>query len=97
MSVLSRRTFGRHALIVLAAVPLAACGGGELECESGALSADQRAMRGTLHYVDNGPDATRHCVGCALYVGNAAACGTCTVVAGAIHPRGTCDAFAARS
>ena len=97
MFSLSRRTFGRHALIVLAAVPLVACGGGELECEPGALSADQRTARGTLHYRNLGPDASRHCINCALYAGNASSCGTCTVVAGGIHPQGTCDAFAARS
>ena len=98
MSTLSRRSFGRHALVVLAAVPFVnACGSSELECPPGALSADQRAARSTLHYRDLGTDATRQCLACALYVGNATACGTCPAVAGPIHPRGTCDAFAARS
>ena len=97
MSKVSRRVFGRHALTVLAAVPvLAACGGGELECGPGSLSADQRSMRTALHYVDQAADRSRQCSACALYAGTATACGTCTVVAGAIHPQGTCDSFVAR-
>lgn len=98
MSKMTRRELGRHALTVLAAAPLfAACGGGELECSAGSLSADQRAARTALHYVDHGPDASRHCSRCALYTGNATSCGTCVAVPGAIHPAGTCDSFVARS
>ncbi|MBN8616039.1 MAG: high-potential iron-sulfur protein [Deltaproteobacteria bacterium] len=97
MSKMTRRELGRHALTVLAAAPLfAACGGGELEC-AGSPSADQRAVRTALHYVDHGPDTSRHCSRCSLYVGDATACGTCAAVPGAIHPEGTCDSFVARA
>jgi hypothetical protein len=97
MSNVTRRQFARHALVVLAAAPLAsACGGGELECSAGSLSADQRSTRTALHYTDVAADPARRCSGCALYAGTATACGTCTVVAGAIHPQGTCDSFVAR-
>jgi High potential iron-sulfur protein len=97
MSKVTRREFGRYALVVLAAAPLAsACGGGELECSPGSLSADQRTARTALQYLDTGSDPARHCSACMLYTGTATACGTCTVIAGAIHPQGTCNSFVAR-
>lgn len=99
---LGRRDLLRRALVVLAAAPvlgpaLASCGSGELTCSTGGLSAAQLVVRSSLHYTDRGADASRHCSGCQLYTGGAEACGTCASVPGSIHPRGTCDAFAARA
>jgi len=97
---LGRREMMRRSLVVLAAAPAVAaigCGGGALTCEPGSLSQEQTAMRQALHYVDTAADPARHCSACALYTGNEAACGTCSVVGGAIHPQGTCDSFVARS
>lgn len=96
-----RREILRRALVVLAAVPavsLVGCGGsdgGGIECGPSSLSAEQQRARQMLHYVDHGPSAERHCVRCRLYTGNASACGTCSAIAGPIHPEGTCDAFVA--
>ncbi|UJR84155.1 hypothetical protein [Sandaracinus amylolyticus] len=95
---LGRREMMRRSLVVLAAAPAVTaigCGGGALECTPG--PAGDQAMRTALHYVDHGPDASRHCVRCQLYTGGESACGTCSVVAGGIHPQGTCDSFVARS
>lgn len=97
---LGRRAMMRRSLVVLAAAPALGaigCGGGGLECEPGSLTPAQQTMRTSLHYVDHGTDAARHCIRCQLYTGGETACGTCTVVAGAIHPQGTCDSFVARS
>ena len=97
MSKVSRRAFGRTSLLVLAGAPfVAACGGGELTCPPGSLSADQRSARSALQYEDVSADATRRCLACALYTGNETSCGTCTVVPGSIHPHGTCLSFAPR-
>lgn len=95
---IGRRAWIGRSLVVLAAAPaLSACGGGGLTCESGPLAADQEAMRRTLHYTDTATSPSRACSACALYVGTDSACGTCTVIGGAIHPQGTCDSFVARS
>lgn len=97
MSKVSRRTFGRTSLLVLAGAPFAAaCGGGELTCPPGSLSADQRSARSALQYEDVSSDPARHCSACALYTGNDTSCGTCSVVPGSIHPHGSCLSFAAR-
>jgi hypothetical protein len=97
---IGRREMVRRSLLVLAAVPAATalgCGGGGLTCDPGTLSAEQSAMRRSLHYSDHAQTASRACSGCALYTGSESACGTCSVVSGAIHPAGTCDSFVARS
>jgi len=97
MVKVSRRRFGRTSLLVLAGAPLmAACGGGELTCPTGSLSADQRSTRSALQYLDVATDPTRRCSACTLYTGNETSCGTCTVVPGSIHPHGTCLSFAPR-
>lgn len=98
---LGRRAMIGRSLVALAATPalgaIGCGGGGGLECEPGSLTPQEQSMRSALHYVDLGDDPARHCIRCALYTGNERACGTCTVVAGAIHPQGTCDSFVARS
>lgn len=97
MSKVTRRMFGRTSLLVLAAAPFAgACGGGELSCPPGSLSADERSTRAALQYQDVATDPARHCSACSLYTGNDSSCGTCSVVPGSIHPHGTCLSFAAR-
>lgn len=95
---IGRRAWIGRSLAVVAAVPaLAACGGGGLTCESESLAADQQAMRRTLHYSDQSASPARACHACALYTGDQSSCGTCSIIAGAIHPQGTCDSFVARS
>ena len=95
---MGRRAWVGRSLVVLAAVPvLGACGGGGLTCEPGTLSAAESTMRTTLHYTDHTGARLRQCSGCALYTGTETACGTCSVIAGAVHPQGSCDSFVARA
>jgi hypothetical protein len=95
---LGRRTWITRSLVVLAAVPvLGACGESAVQCGVAALSAEQQSARLALHYSDASADPARACHACRLYTGGQDACGTCTVVAGPVHPQGSCDAFAARS
>src|SRR5579859_4047604 len=86
-----RRTFLERSLVVLAALPIAsACGGSASPCAGGNLTEQQRTVRTTLHYLDNGTNPARQCDGCSLFTGDAHSCGTCTVVGGSIDPHGTC-------
>jgi hypothetical protein len=67
------------------------------ECEAqGELSEADVRMRTTLEYFDLASDPKKACTECRQFVpapqGNA--CGTCKLVRGAIHPKGTCKVFA---
>lgn len=99
---LGRREMLRRTLVVIAAAPLmgsalGSCGGGALSCSGGALTSAQLITRSAVHYLEHGPDASRHCSGCQLYAGSATACGTCASVPGSINPGGSCDAFVVRA
>lgn len=96
---LSRRVFVARVTAsgaALGALSVLGCGGSEPEALTctGAVDATALATRSALHYVDAATDPSKTCLACALYQGNAAACGTCGAVPGPIHPQGTCDAFA---
>ena len=59
--------------------------------------ADDDSMRASVNYVDVSPHgAERDCRNCDFWVGggDAATCGECTLVSGAIDPRGYCDSWA---
>lgn len=104
---IGRRAAMKRSLMVLGAAAiapsaLAACGsseeggaGGGGACGDVNLTPAQTQTRTTLHYVDEGPDATKHCSGCALFTAGTP-CGTCSVVQGPISPNGTCNSFAPR-
>lgn len=99
---LSRRIFLARVTAsgaALGALGVLGCGGSEpevLTC-TGAVEPTAQATRSALHYVDASADPSKTCIACALYQGNAAACGTCGAVPGPIHPQGTCDAFAPKA
>ena len=59
--------------------------------DTSGLTEQELTMRTTLQYVDASPDREKACGLCALYVAAVAGqdCGTCTVVKGPIHPKGT--------
>ena len=99
-SKLSRRGVLKVSLTVLAVLPvvsLVGCGGEPAAVTCGGASAEQQTARTALQYVVPGPDATRHCVGCQLFTGTAAACGTCQVLQGEISPQGSCASFVQRA
>jgi hypothetical protein len=105
---IGRRAAMKRSLLVLGAAAiaptaLAACGSEEGGAEGASactdtagLSPADLATRTSNSYVDNGPDASKHCSACALYVAPAggAPCGTCALVKGPIAAAGTCNAFA---
>ncbi len=64
--------------------------------DTSGLTEQELTMRNTLQYVDASPDPEKLCDGCALYVAAVAGqnCGTCTVIKGPIHPKGSCTSFA---
>lgn len=98
-TLLTRRMFGAGALTACAALPvIQACSGGrqQLICGSAGLTAQQNTMRSTLQYTEHAADPNKACKRCALYTGNETSCGTCTLVAGQIHPEGSCASFAPR-
>lgn len=108
---MSEKTIGRRgalkrALTVLGAAAVApalfsACGGeesGALSCsDTSGLTPAQVTLRETQHYLDTSADPAKKCTDCNFFTaGQAAQCGTCTVIQGPIHPDGTCNLWAAR-
>lgn len=67
-------------------------------CAAAKLSEDEERVRTSLKYVEQSPDKTKWCVDCTQYrPGPSGACGGCSLMAGPIHPRGTCAAFAPKA
>jgi len=102
-STLTRREMLGHTvrLAVVGSTPvlLSACKKPELHCDdvSGISEADSK-LRLALDYQDVSPHGEdKDCETCAFYrAGKKNACGQCTLVKGPIHPRGYCDAWAAK-
>lgn len=107
MERLDRREFlvramqlGAAAAAAPALISLVGCGGGggkaQTCTDTTGLTPAQIKMRGAQAYTDASPDPAKYCVDCALYTPPAEGvfCGGCTLLAGPIHPQGTCNAFA---
>lgn len=92
----------RRSLFVIGGASLAglACGKPEVpeSCPTEALSPDAQKMRDSLKYVDRGPEPAKFCDVCVQYKpGSSGACGKCSLLAGPIHPQGTCAAFSPKA
>lgn len=104
MSKIGRREAGKRVLMVLGASAfgpslLAGCGGEEgLTCDqTSGLSAAQLAARTSQEYVDHSTTPNQKCDNCSFFTaGQPNACGTCTLIAGPIHPDGHCKLWQAR-
>lgn len=101
----SRRAFIRQgstiALAVLGATTIG-CGGGDadLVCDDvTGLTPAETAARSSNGYVANSPHGTaKQCINCNFGQNlTASACGTCTVIKGAIHTLGYCNLWVAKS
>ncbi len=109
MKKIGRREALKRSLAVVGAVTVApmvaACGGEEAQSGGDSFTCDdvsglddtQRATRTSLQYSDTTADEAKRCDACQLYTAAASGCGTCSVVAGPIHPAGTCASFAPRA
>ena len=62
---------------------------------TGIAEAD-RAVRTALVYADRSPSPDKECVRCVQYLEADEGCGSCKIMRGPIHPRGTCKSFAAK-
>ncbi len=96
----TRRDFLRRTTALGAAVvglTVVGCGGDELRCtDTGGLSPQEQSTRSALGYVDHSTDPQKTCDSCSLFQSSGAdACGGCTLIAGPIHPKGTCNSWAA--
>ena len=96
---LSRRQILEGALkgTAILALPVlqGGCGKKELVCsDTAGMSFEDTNTRKALEYVEPSADPARACDGCQLYKPTSPdACGSCTVVKGPIHPKGTCKSF----
>src|SRR5262245_29572654 len=59
------------------------------------LSPEESSGRGAVNYSDVAPDPAKDCSKCRRFVAGPSndSCGTCQVVKGPIHPKGTCRVF----
>jgi hypothetical protein len=103
---IGRRDAMKRALQVLGAaaaapVVLAGCGGGEeeLSCtDTQGLTPAEVQMRQNQSYVDHSPKPSENCANCNFYeAAQAGQCGSCSVIAGPIHPEGYCNLWAAKA
>jgi hypothetical protein len=80
-----------------AALAFPACAKKEPEsCDSTlGLTPDEIKTRKSLGYLDRGPDPNKLCLGCEQYLPppKADECGTCKVLKGTVHTKGTCNVF----
>ncbi|AKU94367.1 high-potential iron-sulfur protein [Labilithrix luteola] len=96
----SRRAFlsgGLKALAVLTVLPACKRDNGPATCpDTGSLSNEDIEARKGLAYVEIATDSWRNCSMCRQYVRAPSSdqCGTCRLMKGPIHPRGTCKAWA---
>jgi hypothetical protein len=103
MQAMTRRRFFRQVALVgggVAAgslVTLGGCKSGEpaLKCDDPpGLTEAERAMRKTLAYTDQSPNAEKRCSNCQLYVPKGPnACGGCQLLKGTVHPDGYCTSW----
>lgn len=62
---------------------------------SGLSPEDAKIRTEAAAYTEPSMDASKHCADCVQFVPGASdGCGTCKVVKGPIHPKGTCKLFA---
>lgn len=75
------------------------CGQQRFTCtEVTGLSDGEKTVRNTMAYADHAADANKRCDRCVQWVAAAQqGCGTCKVLAGPVHPEGTCNLFAPKS
>jgi hypothetical protein len=91
----------RHALLVLPATVVVALGtackgGPPASCkDTSGLTKDEIATRTNLKYTDLSGDPKTRCSECRQYIPapSSDACGTCKVMKGPVHPKGTCQVF----
>ena len=93
----TRRRLLLVAPAALVALALPACEKKEPDsCESTlGLTQDEIKTRTSLAYKDRGPDPNKQCHGCEQYLPppKADECGTCKVLKGTVHSKGTCNVF----
>ena len=81
----------------LVALALPACAKKEPDsCNSTlGLTQDEIKTRTSLGYKDRGPDPNKQCLACEQYQPppNVDECGTCKVLKGPVHSKGTCNVF----
>ncbi len=63
------------------------------------LSASEGSMRKSAHYVEQSPDPSKMCKGCAFFTpaGDGGACGACQIFSGPADADGHCDSWAGKS
>jgi hypothetical protein len=91
----ARRDLLRAAGGLLALGGLTACGKKAFTCtDTVGMAAGDALARQALAYVEPSMDPTKECSACQQYVrASDDGCGTCKLVKGPIHPKGSCKAF----
>ena len=92
----------RRRLLVLAPAGVAALALGCAKKEPDActstlgLTNEEIKARNSLGYHDRSMDPKKHCIDCVQYVAPPSIdqCGSCKVLKGPVHPRGSCNVFA---
>lgn len=98
LPVLSRRAFVAT-LSTFSGVAVLGCKKKQPEftcTDVSALTDVDRTARTALVYADRSPSPDKECVRCVQYLEADEGCGTCKIMRGPIHPRGTCKSFAAK-
>jgi hypothetical protein len=75
------------------------CGKGRFTCgDVSGLSEAEKTVRNTMAYTDHVADAKKRCDRCVQWIAaEQDGCGKCKVIAGPVHPEGTCKLFAPKT
>jgi hypothetical protein len=101
---LSRRQLAGAAVVGALVAATEACdknpfsGFSSLSClDASALTPSELQIRNSLAYSDVSADPEKACVKCLHFLpGPEGSCGTCRMIRGPIHPKGTCKSFVQR-
>jgi hypothetical protein len=100
MDLTNRRRF----LGLAAATPLVALGVASAAraqtaaCYSpDALPLSQKSRRRSLGYVETSGDPKKHCALCSFFTASQPACGSCTLLGGAVNAGAVCNSFSAKT
>ncbi len=92
-SVSRRRLLVMGASQVAWLLPLGCKKNEPVACAEPAGNPDELAARKAVAYTESTPDPSKDCAKCRHFVGAADSCGTCKLLKGPIHPKGSCKVF----
>jgi hypothetical protein len=78
------------ALILLPGCPVSAEG---VCADPAKMDSGAAALRASLNYTEQSPDAAKSCAACAFFTAGPGGCGSCQILSGPANSKGHCDSW----